>query len=222
MLYNADRQRHEDLFGIAHENSICYRSSFAGSAFDGDKVEKRYHSLCLFLAGFVIIGLFKIKEVPKWVILVVTISPIIVFFAYMLINYVNPDTLDVVVGDDPSKTMGSRAKVWGRVMSNFVDSFAFGDYGEFSYQQMHNSFATIFCRYGFAFVASSAWFMYDAACRVQKKLSVYAALSLCAVYVSGCFETSLFGGISGLYLMFFLLPICNRAEERNEVVNAEQ
>lgn len=175
-----------------------------------------------FLVGYAILWIFKMKKVPKWVILTVTLSPLIVFSAYMLIHYANPDMLKVVVGDDPSKTMSSRAEVWSRVVESFKDSFLFGDYGEFADQQMHNSFATVFCQYGILFVAVATSFMYNAACRLQKKRSVYSALALCSIYVSGCFETSLFGGVSGLYLMFFLLPVCFGAGKRKEALNVSE
>ena len=175
-----------------------------------------------FLVGFLAIRILKIRSAPKWAILAVTLSPFIVFSAYMLIHYVNPDTLDVVVGDDPSKTMSSRAGVWSRVMKNFGDSFLVGDYGEFADQNMHNSFASIFCQYGMPLLAAAAWFMYDAACRAQRRFSIYAALSLCAAYLSGRFETSFFCGISGLYLILFLLPACNGKGDRKEAAYAEQ
>jgi hypothetical protein len=64
--------------------------------------------------------------------------------------------------------------------------------------------------------------MYNAACRLQKNRSVYSALALCSIYVSGCFETSLFGGVSGLYLMFFLLPVCFGAGKRKEALNVSK
>ena len=178
---------------------------------------------CIFFAfAYAVVSFFKIRKLPRWVHAVVTFSPLIVFAVYMIILSIVPDALDTVIGDDPSKIMSSRAGIWTDVLESFTSCFIAGDYGEFNDRQMHNSFATIFCQYGLPLLIAAACFMSEISYRLQNKISIYASLSLCTLFVSGCFETSLFGGVAGLYLMFFIFPACCKERKRKVAADVEQ
>ena len=78
---------------------------------------------------------------------------------------------------------------------------------------MHNSLLTIFCRFGAPATVLSCVSIYQALKNLQEKASFYAALSLSAIFFTGCFEASVFVGIAGMYLMLLLIPACASVED---------
>lgn len=162
-----------------------------------------------FIAGLFATKLFKIKTVPKWILLVLAILPLLVFVFYMYVIVANMDFWEALFKiESIDKGLGSRQNIWQSVIDDFGHCFLFGDYFKYFNSQMHNSLLTIFCRFGAPVTYLSCVSIYRALKNLQENSSFYAALSLSAIFFTGCFEASIFVGIAGLYLLLLLIPAC--------------
>ena len=179
-----------------------------------------------FIVGLLAIKLFKIKKVPRWMLLILAILPLIVFAFYMYVVVANMNFWEELFKlNSIEKGIGTRQGIWQIVIDNFSRCFFFGDYYQYYDSQMHNSLLTVFCRFGAPVTLLSCISIYAALCRLQEKASFYAALSLSAIFFTGCFEASVFVGIAGLYLMLLLIPACASVENvgiANTPANAPQ
>lgn len=170
-----------------------------------------------FIVGLIATKIFKIKKVPKWVLLMLTILPLIVFIFYMYVIVANLDFWESLLNlSDGEKGIGTRSSIWQIVLDDFGHCFLFGDYYKYFNSQMHNSLLTIFCRFGAPVTLLSCVSIYAALSRLQDNSSFYAALSLAAIFFTGCFEASVFVGIAGMYLMLLLIPACASVEHIGE------
>ncbi len=167
----------------------------------------------LFIIGIIATKLFRIKRVPNFILLILAVLPLIVFFFYMFVIVENLDfwaNLFSISGIE--KGLGTRVRVWQNVIDDFGHCFLVGDYYKYYNSQMHNSLLTIFCRFGAACTVLSCVSIYNSLKKLQDSSSFFAALSLSAIFFTGCFETSIFIGIAGLYLMVLLIPACASVE----------
>ncbi len=166
-----------------------------------------------FVIGIIAIKVFKVKRVPNWFLLILTILPLIVFVFYMFVIVKNIHFWeDIFAMESIDKGLGTRAGVWQNVIDNFGECFLFGNYYKYYDSQMHNSLLTIFCRFGAPATILACYLMYQALKKLQENSSLYAAISLAAIFFTGCFEASVFVGIAGMYLMLLLIPACASAE----------
>lgn len=173
---------------------------------------------CIFFVfGIIAVRVFKIKRIPNWTLLALAILPLIVFAFYMFVIVENMGFWESLFAmDSIDKGLGSRAGVWQHVVDNFYNCFLLGDYYRFYDSQMHNSLLTIFCRFGAPATVLSCVLMYQSLKRLQDNSSLYAAISLGAIFFTGCFEASVFVGIAGMYLMLLLIPACASAEIKTQ------
>jgi len=172
-----------------------------------------FFACVLFVVGLIFTKVFNIKKVPNFVLLVLAVLPLIVFWFYMFVIVENMSfwedffSIDVI-----DKGLGTRIDIWKKVINNFDNCFWFGDYHKYYNSQQHNSLLTIFCRFGGIVTVLACISIYNSLKKLQENSSFYAALSLSAIYFTGCFEASIFVGIAGMYLMLLLIPACASAE----------
>ncbi len=169
---------------------------------------------CLFfMAGVIATKFFKIKKVPDWVLAVLAVLPLIVFFVYMFVIIENIDFWENLLKiNSIDKGLGTRRSIWQKVVDDAGRCFLFGQYPDYYNSQMHNSLLTLFCRFGAPTTALACVSIYKALKNLQENSSFYAALSLGAIFFTGCFEASVFVGIAGMYLMLLLIPACASVE----------
>lgn len=169
---------------------------------------------CLFfVVGLVATKVFQIKKVPKWVLLIIAVLPLLVVVFYMYVVVANMDFWEALFHlDSIEKGIGTRRSIWQRVLDDFGNCFFFGNYFKYFDSQMHNSLLTIFCRFGAPVTYLSCVSIYRSLVKLQNNSNFYAALSLSAIFFTGCFEASVFVGIAGMYLMLLLIPACSSVE----------
>ncbi len=176
-----------------------------------------FFACVFFVGGLIITKGCRIKKVPNWVLGVLTVLPLIVFFFYMFVIIENKTVWEEIFSIEAiNKGIGTRQRVWQSVIDDFDNCFFVGNYYKYFNSQMHNSLLTIFCRFGAPVTLLSCVSMYQALRNLQEKSSFYAALSLSAIFFTGCFEASVFVGIAGMYLMLLLIPACASAEQSME------
>jgi hypothetical protein len=173
-----------------------------------------YLACIFFVAGLIVTKVFKIKKVPNWVLATLAVLPLLVFAFYMFVILENIDFWeDIWIMKSIDKGIGTRKGIWQKVIDDSGRCFWFGQYPEYFNSQMHNSLLTIFCRFGAPATVLSCISIYQALKNLQEKASFYAALSLSAIFFTGCFEASVFVGIAGMYLMLLLIPACASVED---------
>lgn len=150
--------------------------------------------------------ILSIQKIPKTLLFIMAALPIIVFFFYMQVIVPNVDQWSLMVDVD-EKGIDSRMLMWQMVQDDLRDCFWIGNYSKYYDWQMHNSLMTLYCRYGFFYLACAVSVIYQTLKKAQKNLSVYATLGLCGLLFTGCFEGSLFVGVAGLYLMILIVPV---------------
>ena len=166
-----------------------------------------------FIVGLLAIRFFRIKKVPHWVLLVLVTLPLIVFVFYMFVIVANLEFWESLLQlEGVEKGLGTRRGIWQIVLDDFGHCFLLGDYYRYYNSQMHNSLLTIFCRFGAPVTVLSCVSMYSTLVALQDNASLYAVLSLSAIFFTGCFEASVFVGIAGMYLLLLLIPACASVE----------
>ena len=176
----------------------------------------------LLVVGMLATKIFKIKKIPNWLIGVIACLPLIVFFFYMFVIVKNFDFWEKLFSFATlDKGVDSRVSVWQTVLDNFGDCFWIGNYPKYYDSQKHNSLITIFCRFGMPATLVVCALIYRALKAFQERTSFYALLSISMVLFTGCFESSIFIGIAGLYLMVLIIPACASAEIKTEAVTEE-
>lgn len=173
-----------------------------------------FFACIFFVVALLIKKIFTIKKIPNWILVTISILPIIVFLFYM---YVVVDNIEFWEGllsvNGMDKGVGSRQSVWQGVIDNFSECFLFGNYYKYYDSQQHNSMLTIFCRFGLPVTILACVSIYRALKNVQQNSSYYATISLSAIFFTGCFEASVFVGIAGMYLMLLIIPACASVEK---------
>ena len=172
-----------------------------------------FFACVLFVVGLIFTKIFNIKKVPNPVLLILAVLPLIVFWFYMFVIVENMSFWEGFFSIDAiDKGLGTRIDIWKKVINNFDNCFWLGDYHKYYNSQQHNSLLTIFCRFGGIVTVLACVSIYHSLKKLQENSSFYAALSLSAIYFTGCFEASIFVGIAGMYLMLLLIPACASAE----------
>lgn len=171
----------------------------------------------LFVVGLLAAKFFKIKKVPKWILVVAATLPLVVFVVYMYVIIPNMEFWeDIFKISSFDKDIDTRKTMWQKVINNFWKCFLFGNYYKYYNSQLHNSLLTIFCRFGAPVTALACVSCYRALKNLQENSSFYAMLSLAAIFFTGCFEASVFVGIAGMYLMLLIIPACASVENNEE------
>lgn len=172
-----------------------------------------YYACILLLVALPIAKIFKIKKVPKWVLAVIAVLPIIVFFFYMYVVVENMSFWEGIFGGGSiDKGIDTRRSIWNQVLNSLGDCFLLGNYPEYFDKQMHNSLMTIYCRHGAIVTGLLSVLIYNTLVKLQEKATFSGVLSLAAVLFTGCFEASVFIGVAGLYLMLMIIPAIAGAE----------
>ena len=172
-----------------------------------------FFACIFFVAGIIITKTLFIKKVPNAFLAILATLPLIVFVFYMFVIVNNMSFWEEIFAiESIDKGIGSRVGVWQIVIDDFWHCFLIGDYYKYYNSQMHNSLLTIFCRFGTFTTLLSCIAIYRSLKLIQENSSFFAALSLSAIFFTGCFEASIFVGIAGLYLMLLILPACASVE----------
>lgn len=169
---------------------------------------------CIFVIGVLVITMIRaqkrnVKSLPKWIILLLTALPAIIFFVYMFIILPNIDFFNNLFSFliRRGKSLGSRATVWKIVYDDLGPCFLFGKYNKYYNGQMHNSLMTLYCMFGapVTFLISSVFY------KSISHQKIYTQIALLGIWLTGCFEASIFVGIAGIYLMLQILPAISSA-----------
>ena len=162
------------------------------------------------LAGALFIKFTKIKKLPRWVLVLGTVLPCVVFFVYMYVIMPNIDTFNkwFSFAISEGKGLDSRFKVWNIIAGDIKECFWFGKYTTYYNQQMHNSIMTVFSLFGAPFTVLVCAVFYN----LLKKVNIVSQLVLLSIWFTGCFEASIFAGVAGMYLMVQIIPaVCETA-----------
>lgn len=169
----------------------------------------------LFYLCFRVLSFFvHIRKLPTWIVALIAFAPAIVYSFYMYLFIPNLDFfseyLSFLVSE--GKSLTSRVAIWEVFQSDFAQCALFGQYDIYRNAQMHNSFCTLSGMFGVPWVI----IIFLKFVFAQKKFtSALPQVSLCSVWLIGCFETSFWGGVGGLYLMLMLLPVIGCPSQEN-------
>lgn len=163
-------------------------------------------SCALLVIMYFVLSFLKITKVPKWICLIFVLLPAFFFFFYLYViipyetRIVNLKLLSYLPHSG-GKTITTRSKIWKSMLSDIPSCFILGNYGQYNMKNLHNSIMTIYSSYGF-FVT----FLFFK--QIYKSLNSLNYLGQCcviAILFTGCFEASIFMGISGAYLLLILI-----------------
>lgn len=168
-------------------------------------------AIVFFFTGKLLVRFLKIKKFPAWCTLLITLMPVLVYTGYMYIFLPNYNRLSgwfsFLVSE--GKPLTARSRIWSDLEMDTWKKILFGDYAVYHQGQMHNSMVTLFCQFGIFYVVLVCRKMY----RVLRKMpNAGMQLALSTVWLTGCFETSFFVGIAGMYMLILLLPIFHKHE----------
>lgn len=176
-----------------------------------------FFACVLFVFGLIFTKVFRIKRVPNWILAIIAVLPLIVFAFYMFVIVENMSFWeDLFSFNSTEKDLGTRVSIWRGVINNFDNCFWLGDYHKYYNSQQHNSLLTVFCRFGAFVTILVCVSIYQSLKNLQNNSSFYAALSLSAIYFTGCFEASIFVGIAGMYLMLLIIPACASSDNSKQ------
>ena len=215
------------LFILLSQSSFLYRGIkrifFIGASIAilpiiiATKSRNSLFACVFFISILIFIKLFKIKRIPNWILFILSCLPVIIFFFYMFVIIDNKDFWNELFSiSSINKNIDAREVIWQRVLNDFWHCFLIGDYKKYYDHQLHNSLMTIYCRFGAFATAIVCSITYKTLKKLQEEYSFTAALSLSSILFTGCFETSIFIGVAGLYLMLLLVPACSIAENTNK------
>lgn len=171
---------------------------------------------CLIAVTFYIIGklilpFLKLKKMPNWCVLLITIAPVIVYFIYMyvFIPYYDGFSEWFLFLESEGKPLTSRFYIWSDLKMDRLEYILFGNYGVYHQEQLHNAIVTLYCRFGIFYVILVIRKFY----RVLQNISnAGIQLALGTVWLIGCFETAIFTGSACLYMLVFLLPVYHKLQ----------
>lgn len=178
---------------------------------------------CIFIIGALLFTMLRakkrnVKGLPKWIVMLLTALPAIVFFVYMSVIIPNLDFFNdlfaLIIGK--GKSLGSRASIWRIVYNDLGSCFLLGNYNGYYTGQMHNSLMTLYCLFGapVTFLISSVFYK-----SILNK-NIYSQIALLGIWLTGCFEASIFVGVAGIYLMLQILPAVGNSIQ-NKPANKE-
>lgn len=177
----------------------------------GTESRNGWFAIAFFFMGKIFMAFSKIKKLPGWVLMVITLAPLLVYLGYMYIFLPNYDRLydwfSFLVSE--GKPLTSRSEIWSDLEIRNWKHILFGNYDVYHREQMHNSALTLLCQFGVFNMFVINWKFY----RVLRKISdADAQLALGSVWLTGCFEASIFVGIAGMYMLILLLPVFHTIE----------
>ena len=166
-------------------------------------------SMLLMIVFFAFKSFFIKRHIPRWIIFVLVILPIIVFFLYMYVLIPNLNFFNSLFsGSGVDKTLTTRLRPWQKVLQDLKTCFLFGQYEEYVNVNVHNSLMSLYSMFGVFFLAFVCAIIFLVCIKTEKQHSVLSTLALLTILSTGCFETAVFNGASGFYLMLVLVPIC--------------
>ena len=163
-------------------------------------------AIVFFFAGRLCLWLFKIRKLPNGVIFLIMMAPILVYVGYMYIFIPHYERLShwFLFLAAEGKPLTARSRIWSDLEISQLKHILFGNYTEYHGQNLHNSMVTIFCGYGALYVFILCKKFYKAMLSTQ---NAAVQLTLGTVWLTGCFEASIFAGVAGMYMLVLLLPI---------------
>ena len=148
----------------------------------------------------------KIDKLPGWIINLFAVSPIIAYVAYMYIFIPNFNALSewfaFLRGE--GKELSSRFWIWSFIERDAWECLLLGKYDVYYTEQLHNALGTLFARFGLPFVIIVCRKFYRA---LKQYTDVVPQITMCFMWLIGCFETAFFAGAGGLYLLMLILPV---------------
>ena len=159
----------------------------------------------------------KINRLPGWVISIFAVSPIIAYVAYMYIFMPNFSMLSewFAFWRWEGKGLDSRFWIWSLIERDARECMWLGQYDVYHTEQLHNALGTLFVRFGLPFVI----IVCRKFCRAVKQYAdVIPQITMCCMWLIGCFETAFFTGANGLYLLILILPVFGYKRVREESV----
>lgn len=162
---------------------------------------------CLFL--FIVIFIHKIHLVPKFVIFIISILPLLFAIFYMLsIEVLSKDeSLSFLVSE--GKGLDSRLIIWREGFNGLFNSPILGSYYEilnvYSHPHLHNTHLHVLCAFGLLPFMCFCLFIYYTLLKMRNlngglfKIASFAAI--CGIFVLGNGEASLVLGTGGLYII---------------------
>ena len=168
-------------------------------------------AILFFFTGKLFLLFFKNKKLPNWLHFLIMMAPILVYAGYMYIFLPHYDRLSewFLFLASEGKPLTARSRIWSDLEMNRVKYILFGNYTQYHGQNLHNSMVTICCGYG-AFYAVILCRKFYKALKNTQNAGVQLALS--TIWLTGCFETSIFMGVAGMYLLVLLLPIFHQSK----------
>lgn len=171
---------------------------------------------CLFVVLFFFVGklfltFLKVRKLPKWFIFLITMAPILVYMGYMYIFIPYYDRLSELFSflASEGKPLTARNTIWSNLEMSRIKHIFLGNYAVYHTEQLHNSMLTLYSRFGIFFVVIVCRKIYKTLSRMP---NAGMQLALSAIWLTGCFETSIFAGVSGMYMLVLLLPIFHQPE----------
>lgn len=170
----------------------------------------------------------KNKKIPRWLIVLVAIIPILFAVVYMaLID--NPTVANALkFMSSEGKGIDSREKIWARAFAAFGNSPIFGAYSEISggsgASQMHNSHVDVLVSYGIVPFIVMIIILSKIMLEINKKINspkqqIYYIAFMCIVFI-GCCEAVLFsGGILYIFAGCLLIQSLYSGEEKQFMTN---
>lgn len=166
---------------------------------------------CMIAIAFYFIGgliqrRIKAKCYPAWVLWMITVAPALVylFYIYILLPHIDVFSKALAFIVSEGKTLTSRSIIWSDAQSNFWQCFLIGKYHKYYSEQLHNALLTLYARFGMLFVIIVCNKFYKA---IKNADTGLIQLAMATVWMMGCFETGIFVGIGGMYLLVLLIPI---------------
>lgn len=163
-------------------------------------------AMLFYFAGKIVLRFLSLKKLPKWFVFLITVAPILVYVGYMYIIMPNYDRFAQWFSFliSRGKELSARRTIWSNFEMDQATNILFGNYTVYHTEQLHNSILTLYCRFGVFFVAIVCRKLYKT---LKKMPNAAMQLALSTIWLTGCFETSIFVGIAGMYMLVLLLPI---------------
>ncbi|MBR3300872.1 MAG: hypothetical protein IKI68_05235, partial [Clostridia bacterium] len=158
----------------------------------------------LFIAVCIWFKTKKCAKIPKWVVILINVIPIV--FVPLYLNFVKPleklGWLNFIVSE--GKTLSSRVKIWTHFFDKLGSRWLTGEYLT-CLGNSHNSHMVVLCSYGIITLALVICFTYNISMianeKANDKRSGYCLAAFFATLFMGLGEGALFAGGIGLYIM---------------------
>lgn len=163
-------------------------------------------AVAFFFVGKIVLWVSNVRKIPNWSAFLIALAPVLVYLGYMYIFIPNYDRMSEWLRflQSEGKSLTSRFRIWSSLEMGNWKFVLFGNYGVYHSEQLHNAMVTLYCRFGIFYVIIVCRKLY----RVLKKMpNAGMQLALGTILLTGCFESSIFVGIAGMYVLVLLLPV---------------